>query len=97
MKLLEKYQSIKEHLSYSKILHFRIIMTCYFRHKQMKDVFAKAGVEVTKENRKEVDRVIHGIVGVEYKSCPNTWRKVKERLAEDETAFITVLRAGLNI
>jgi len=47
----------------------------------MKEVFSKAGVEVTKENRKEIDRVIHGIVGVEYKSCPDTWRAVKERLA----------------
>ncbi len=62
----------------------------------MKDVFAKAGVEITKENRKEIDKVIHGIVGVEYKSCPNTWRTVKERLSDDETAFITALKAGLN-
>lgn len=68
-------------------------MTCYFRHKQMKDVFERAGVEITKENRKEVDRVIHSIVGVEYKSCPDTWRVVKAMLAEDEDAFILDLRA----
>ena len=61
----------------------------------MKDVFAKAGIEVTKENRKEIDRVIHGIVGVEYKSCPDTWRAVKERLGEDEGAFIEALKVGL--
>ena len=63
-----------------------IILTCYFRHRQIKEVFEKAGVEVTKENRKEIDRVIHGIVGVEYKNCSDTWRAVKERLGEDEGA-----------
>jgi len=61
----------------------------------MKEVFSKAGVEVTKENRKEIDRVIHGIVGVEYKSCPDTWRAVKERLAENEGIFIEALKMGL--
>jgi len=68
-------------------------LTCYFRHKQMKDVFERAGVVITKENRKDVDRVIHSIVGVEYKSCPDTWRAVKAMLAEDEDAFILELRA----
>ena len=67
-------------------------MTCYFRHKQMKDVFERADVEITKENRKDVDRVVHSIVGVEYKSCPDTWKAVKAMLAEDEDAFISELR-----
>lgn len=71
------------------------IVTCYFRHKQMKDVFARAGVEVTKENRKEVDRVIHSIVGVEYKNCSATWRAVKERLSEDEGSFIEKLKNAI--
>ncbi len=68
-------------------------MTCYFRHKQMKDIFEKAGVVITKENRKDVDRVIHSIVGVEYKSCSDTWRAVKAKLVEDEEAFIQELSA----
>jgi hypothetical protein len=29
---------------------------------------------------------------VEYKDCSSTWRAVKERLAEDEGAFIERLR-----
>lgn len=33
-------------------------MTCYFRHIQ--HIFKKAGVEVTSENKREIDRVIHG-------------------------------------
>ena len=68
-------------------------MTCYFRHKQMKDIFERARVVITKDNRKEVDRVIHSIMGVEYKSCPDTWRAVKAMLAEDEDTFIRELRA----
>jgi len=35
------------------------VMTCYFRH--LKQVFEKAGIEVTSENKREIDRVIHGI------------------------------------
>ena len=68
-------------------------MTCYFRH--LKHVFEKAGIEVTKENKREVDRVIHGIVGVEYKNCPNTWKEVKKRLAENEEDFVSELKKAL--
>ena len=69
-------------------------MTCYFRH--MKDVFAKAGVEVTKENKKDIDRKIHSIVGVEYKNCSATWKEVKRRIAEDEVAFVAMLKEALS-
>ena len=68
-------------------------MTCYFRHLQ--DVFKKAGIEVSTENKREIDRVIHGIVGVEYKNCPATWREVKKRLAEDEERFVSELKKAL--
>jgi len=65
-------------------------VTCYFRH--LKEVFVKAGIEVTNENKKEVDRVIHGIVGVAYKDCPAAWREVKKKIAEDEGAFASRLK-----
>ena len=65
-------------------------MTCYFRHLQ--DVFKKAGIEVTKENKREIDRVIHGIVGVEYTNCSATWKQVKKRIAEDEEGFVSRLK-----
>jgi len=68
-------------------------MTCYFRH--MSDVFGKAGVTVTKENKKDVDRVIHSIVGVEYKNCSATWKEVKKRIAEDEEGFVNMLKREL--
>jgi hypothetical protein len=68
-------------------------LTCYFRHIQ--HVFKNAGIAVTKENKREIDRVIHEIVGVEYKNCPATWREVKKRIAEDEEAFISKLRKAV--
>jgi hypothetical protein len=61
----------------------------------MKVVFDKAGVTVTKENKKDVDRVIHGIVGVEYKNCSATWKEVKKRIAEDEIGFVNMLKSEL--
>jgi len=69
-------------------------VTCYFRHLQQ--VFEKAGVEVTSENKREIDRVIHGIVGVDYKNCPAAWKEVKKRIAEDEEGFVSKLKAAWN-
>jgi len=66
-------------------------MTCYFRHLQ--EVFRKAGIEVNKENRQELDRTIHRIVSARYKDFPATWKEVKKRICEDEEGFISQLRA----
>ena len=71
----------------------QFVMTCYFRHIQQ--IFKKAGVEVTAENKREIDRVIHEIVGVEYKNCPAAWREVKKRIAEDEESFVSKLKEAL--
>ncbi len=68
-------------------------MTCYFRHLQ--DVFRKAGIEITDENKRKVDRAIHGIVGVKYKDCPATWREVKKRIATNEEDFVSQLRESM--
>lgn len=51
-------------------------MSCYFRH--MDEVFKELNLEITKENKKEIDKAIHKIVGVEYKNCPDAWKRVKE-------------------
>jgi hypothetical protein len=59
----------------------------------MKDVFDKAGVIVTKENKKDVDRIIHKIVGVDYKNCSATWKEVKKKLAENEQGFVATLKS----
>ena len=47
---------------------------------------------MTPENRKQLDKVIHDLVHVDYKSCPDTWRAVKKRLAENEVGFIEELK-----
>ena len=63
----------------------------------MNDIFAVVGVESTKENKKDIDRKIHGLLGVEYKNCSSTWKLVKARLAEDREGFIGQLSAALNV
>ena len=68
-------------------------MTCYFRH--LEAVFEKAGINVTKDNKREIDKVIHSIVGIEYKNCSATWKEVKKRLGEGEKSFISTLREAL--
>ncbi|MCK4953445.1 hypothetical protein KAS14_06655 [Candidatus Bathyarchaeota archaeon] len=69
-------------------------MTCYFRHLQ--EFFKKANVEVTSENKREIDRVIHDILDVEYKNCSTTWREMKKKIAENEEAFISTLKEELS-
>jgi hypothetical protein len=69
-------------------------VTCYFRH--LAEVFKKAGIEVTPQNRHKVDRIIHDIVDVDYKNCPATWRHVKNRLAQDEAGFVSTLKKAWN-
>ena len=68
-------------------------MTCYFRH--LKTIFEKTGTTITKENKQDIDRVIHSIVGVEYKNCSATWKEVKKRIAEDEESFVNMLKREL--
>ena len=37
-------------------------MTCYFRN--LKEIFTRAGIEVTSENKRKVDRTIHGALNL---------------------------------
>ena len=60
------------------------IMSCYFRH--MKEVLDEVGISVTNENKKDLDRIIHELVAVEYKNCPPAWKEVKARIKTDEKA-----------
>lgn len=65
-------------------------MTCYFRHLQ--EIFVKVGITVTNDNKRELDKMIHRIVGVAYKNCPGAWKEVKKRMAEDEDGFVSELK-----
>ena len=69
-------------------------MTCYMRHLNV--LFKKAGITITKENKKDIDRAIHGIVGIEYKNCSATWKEVKKKIAENEENFAKQLKRELN-
>jgi hypothetical protein len=71
-------------------------MSCYFR--QLKDIFAEAGVEVTPANRKEIDRAIHQFVGINYKDCLATGRKLKQEVLANEKKrreFIAKLKTAV--
>jgi predicted Fe-Mo cluster-binding NifX family protein len=65
-------------------------VTCYFR--QLKEIFQKAGIEVTKENRRKIDEVIRSILGVKSGNCPDVWKEVKKRITEDEADFVSKLQ-----
>jgi hypothetical protein len=61
----------------------------------MKDILDEVGITVTNENRKEIDRVIHELVSVDYKNCPPAWKEVKAHIKTDEKArnqFVTKLK-----
>ena len=70
-------------------------MTCYFRN--LKTIFEKAGITITKENKKDVDKVIHDIVGVEYKNCSATWKEVKKRIVDNKEDFVSELKKKIKI
>lgn len=57
-------------------------MSCYTRH--LGDLFAAAGIENTKENRKRADGFIREIIGMVGEDCPVVWRELKTRLADPD-------------
>jgi hypothetical protein len=52
----------------------------------MKDVFQAAGVEVTKENKKQIDRIVRDLVHVAFKGCSPTWKAVKAHIKGDKAS-----------
>ena len=65
-------------------------MSCYFRH--IRDIFEEAGLEITPDNKKDVDRAIHKMVGVDYKDCPATWKRLKAEFLTDDKARKKLVR-----
>lgn len=57
-------------------------MSCYLRH--LKAILDEAGVELTRENREQIDRAIHQAVSVGYRDCPTTWKRLKQQVLNDE-------------
>ena len=62
----------------------------------MKPIFDQIGVEVTSENKKELDRKIHELLGIQYTNCPETWKAIKNRMADDEKKFLADLSKALS-
>lgn len=69
-------------------------MSCYL--KRIRSMLEEMGVEVTKDNRKEIDLTIRSIVGTEDSNCPEIWGAVKRALEEDEESFISRLKEEAN-
>ena len=71
-------------------------MSCYLRH--LKDTLSEAGIEINLANRKQIDQAIHQLVGVTYKDCPATWKKVKQDIMSDNQKkqdFVKKLKAAI--
>lgn len=71
-------------------------MSCYFRH--IKDVLDEVGVQITTENKKEMDRILHALAGVEYKNCSPAWKEIKGMVKgspADREKFVRKLKKAL--
>ena len=72
-------------------------MSCYLR--RIKDVLDEAGIVVTPANKKQIDQAVHQAVGVAYKNCPATWKRLKEDITgnqEKRKALIKQLQASVH-
>lgn len=71
-------------------------MSCYLRH--LNEIFDEVGIAVTSGNKKQIDQAIHQIVGVDYKDCPQAWKKLKQQITGDKKKrqeLIKKLKAAL--
>jgi hypothetical protein len=57
-------------------------MSCYIHH--LTGLFAEAGLEYDKANRKAADERIRALIGLPDAHCPEVWRAVKPMLADPE-------------
>ena len=67
----------------------------------MSEVFKELDIEPTKENKKEIDKAIHKIAEIEYKNCPDAWKKIKEIISGTDEfkkkKFISALKKEIKI
>ncbi|MCI0528225.1 MAG: hypothetical protein L0Y56_12370 [Nitrospira sp.] len=72
-------------------------MSCYFRY--IKDVLKEARINVTPQNKKEIDQAIHQMVNVKYKKCmPDCWSEVKKWVGDEKgrKVFISELKKSIS-
>ena len=71
-------------------------MSCYLRH--IENILKEAGIAINPANRKQIDQAVHQAVGVTYKDCPATWKKIKEDIRdnpEKRRAFIRQIQDAM--
>jgi hypothetical protein len=61
----------------------------------MIELFTELGINVTKENMKEIDERLHEYLSVDYRNCAATWKMIRKRLKEDGEGFKQRLRGVL--
>jgi hypothetical protein len=71
-------------------------MTCYFKNSRMQELFEEIGVKVSKENKKEIDEILHEMLSVEYRNCAATWKLIRRRLKEDGKGFKSRIQEALS-
>lgn len=57
-------------------------MTCFVGHLKKKGYFDGLGIEVTKENAKDIEKEIARTVGRPGEHCPAIWMEAKAWLAD---------------
>jgi hypothetical protein len=62
----------------------------------MKSLFEEIGIDITPDNKREIDKRIHDFIGVDYKDCSKTWKEVKKKLVEDRDGFAASIRTVLS-
>jgi len=62
----------------------------------MNDIFKELDIEITNENKKEIDKILHKIVETEYKNCSDAWKKIKAIIKndnkEEKKRFISMIK-----
>ena len=62
----------------------------------MVELFEDIGVEVTKENQNEINKIFHDMLSVDYENSPATWKLIRKRLVEDGDGFKKRIQAALS-
>jgi predicted amino acid-binding ACT domain protein len=50
----------------------------------MTELFAELGIEITKDNRDQIDEIIHDMLSVDYPNSAAAWKQVRKKLDSDD-------------
>jgi len=62
----------------------------------MIELFEEIGVEITKENRKAIDEILHDMLSVEYPNCAATWKLIRKKLDYDAEGVKSRVKQALS-